>query len=299
MASLPGTGQRFLSQYILDVLNTDFLAPQPAFRFADTDTKFTNKALRQHEDELTRVLKDTMPGLVQGVLENTVQATLSSVGTDDRLLGGGQHHRLLIKPDAFHVTILFQPTLAFLDRVAEVLPSGMESARSSSAVLDEFVLKVYLPQLEERVSELFLHAVTGMRFAPVSYSLSDLIVSLRIGPEAFQPDPSSSRLSPEPLVKASTQLMALINSLCAMLRITPFHRENYSRLILGVIIQFYQRCSDRFQDLVSLSGAENNEADARLALSAQWAQRSEINPCLSELSATMVRSSPSRYRVCG
>jgi len=110
-----------------------------------------------------------------------------------------------------------------------------------------------------------------------------------LGPEAFQPDPSSSRLSPEPLVKASTQLMALINSLCAMLRTTPFHRENYSRLILGVIIQFYQRCSDRFQDLVSLRAANGNEADTRVALSAQWAQRSEMSPCLSELSTTMVR----------
>jgi exocyst complex component 4 len=47
--------------------------------------KFTSKVLRKHEDELTRVLKDTMPGLVQGVSENAVQTTLSSVGTDDRL----------------------------------------------------------------------------------------------------------------------------------------------------------------------------------------------------------------------
>lgn len=123
--------------------------------------KFTAKALRNHEDELTRVLKDTMPGLVQGVSENTVQATLSNVGTDDRLAGVGQHHRLIIKPDAFHVSILFQPTLAFLDRVSEVLPSGVESVRSSSAVLDDFVLKVYLPQLEEKVSSLFHQAVTG------------------------------------------------------------------------------------------------------------------------------------------
>lgn len=124
--------------------------------------KFTNKALRKHEDELTRVLKDTMPGLVQGVSENAVHTTLSNVGTDDRLVGAGQHHRLLIKPDAFHVSILFQPTLAFLERVAEVLPSGVDSAKSSSAVLDEFVLKVYLPQLEEKVSSLFHQAVTGM-----------------------------------------------------------------------------------------------------------------------------------------
>ncbi|KAJ7706369.1 Sec8 exocyst complex component-specific domain-containing protein [Mycena rosella] len=235
------------------------------FRFADTDAKLTNKALRSHEDELTRVLKDTMPGLVQSS-ESTVQAALSTVGTDDRLLGaGGQHHRLIIRPDAFHVSVLFQPTLAFLDRVSDVLPSGVESARESTAVLDDFVLKVYLPQLEEKVSYLFHQAVTG--------------------PEAFQADPSSSRLSPEPLVKASTHLMALINSLCAMLLKSPFHRENYSRLILGVMIQFYQRCSDRFQVLVSIPASKEGE-EPQPALAAQWAQRSELTPCLAELLAT-------------
>ena len=117
-----------------------------------------------------------------------------------------------------------------------------------------------------------------------------------IGPEAFQPDPASSRLAPEPLVKASTQLMALINSLCAMLRTTPFHRENYSRLILGVIIQFYQRCSDRFTDLVSLPTVDGEEADGPMALSAQWAQRSEVSPCLTELATTVVRPFPYHLR---
>ena len=86
--------------------------------------------------------------------------------------------------------------------------------------------------------------------------------------------------------------MALINSLCAMLRTTPFRRENYSRLILGVIIQFYQRCSDRFTDLVSLPAIDGNEADRPTALSAQWAQRSEVSPSLTELATTVVRAYP-------
>ncbi|KAF8213248.1 exocyst complex component sec8 [Mycena galopus ATCC 62051] len=247
------------------------------FRFADTDAKIINKALRVHEDELTRVLKDTMPGLVQSS-ESTVQAALSTVGTDDRLLGAGQHHRLLIRPDAFHVSVLFQPTLAWLDRVSDVLPSGVESARESTAVLDDFVLKNYLPQLEEKVSLLFHQAVTG--------------------PEAFQPDPLSSRLSPEPLAKASTHLMALINSLCAMLLKSPFHRENYSRLILGVMIQFYQRCSDRFQDLVSVPNAQDADAEPQPALAAQWAQRSELTPCLAELLNTPETDPSKQQQLC-
>ncbi|KAG6830294.1 hypothetical protein H0H92_001372 [Tricholoma furcatifolium] len=235
------------------------------FRFADTDSRATGKALKGHEDGLTRVLNDTMPGLVPGS-GDAVQATLASVGSDDRMLGADQHHRLIIRPDAFHVSLLFQPTLAFLSRVSTILPFGVESERTSSAVLDEFVLKVYLPQLEEKVSELFHQAVTG--------------------PDAFQPDPSANLLSPEPLVKASTHLLALVNSLCAMLAASPFHRENYSRLILGVIIQFYQRCSDRFQDLITVRDVSETNLEPKLALAAQWAQRSEINTCISELLRT-------------
>ncbi len=81
--------------------------------------------------------------------------------------------------------------------------------------------------------------------------------------------------------------MALVNSLCAMLRTTPFHRENYSRLVLTVIVQFYQRCSDKFQDLVSLRDSQDPEAPPRVALAAQWSQRPELIPCLNEISSTI------------
>ena len=134
---------------------------KPVFRFADTDLKLSTKVLKMQEDELIRVLKDTVPGLVQGSTESAVQATLSAVGSDDRLLGPGQHHRSLLHPDAFHVSVLFQPTLAFMDRISDILPTGHESSRASSLLLDEFVLNVYLPQLEDKVSDIFHHAVTS------------------------------------------------------------------------------------------------------------------------------------------
>lgn len=104
-----------------------------------------------------------MPGLAPNSGGDNAQAIVSSI-QDDRLLGVDQHHRLLIRPDAFHVTVLFQPTLSYLHRIAEILPSGVESAQTSSAVLDEFVLSVYLPQLEEKVSDLFHEAVTGNEY---------------------------------------------------------------------------------------------------------------------------------------
>lgn len=48
-----------------------------------------------------------------------------------------------------------------MERVSDVLPSGHEASQATTVVLDEFVLKIYLPQLEDKVSLLFHQAVTG------------------------------------------------------------------------------------------------------------------------------------------
>ena len=133
------------------------------FRFVDTDAKSTNKTLRQHEDGLNQVLRDTVPGLVQSTQDSAVQTALPQTGLDDRLMGS-EHHRLLIRSDAFHIGVLFQPTYSFMERVVEVLPTGIESNRSSTSLLDDFVVNIYLPQLEEKTSFLFHQAVTGTKF---------------------------------------------------------------------------------------------------------------------------------------
>ena len=159
---------------------TDSVIPKHVFRFVDTDSKSARRSTRSHEDELNHVLRETVPGLVQGGLETAVQTLLSHVGTDDRLLGV-EHHRLLIQPDAFHVSVLFQPTLNFLNRIADILPAGLESTRASTELLDDFVLNIYLPQLEEKSSAIFHDIVTGH--------------------VAFLVDPASLKLAPEPLLK--------------------------------------------------------------------------------------------------
>ena len=94
--------------------------------------------------------------------------------------------------------------------------------------------------------------------------------------------------------------MALIHSLCTMLQTTPFHRENYSRLIVGVIVQYYQQCSARFkgvfscavsahlEELASLSTGSTDTGELPLALPAVWAQREDMIKCLTELRAVIV-----------
>ena len=50
---------------------------------------------------------------------------------------------------------------------------------------------------------------------------------------------------------------------------------------MSVIIQFYQRCSDRFQDVVSRKNPELTET--RLLVSARWAQLENLTSCLGKL----------------
>ena len=98
-----------------------------------------------------------------------------------------------------------------------------------------------------------------------------IVTKSLIGIYAFQPDTTTYRLSHQPLIKATMHLMVLINSLYDALQTSPFHKEKYSRLILTVQIEFYQRCSTRFQQLILIGEQKPAGADPKVALVADWA----------------------------
>lgn len=106
------------------------------FKFKDTDLKSNNKDLKHHEANLDFALKVSVPGLVLDsttVTNNTGGGILLTTGLLNDEAGtnrtGGSHgngtHRLLVKPDAFYITLLLKPTLEFLMRAKDVLPSGV------------------------------------------------------------------------------------------------------------------------------------------------------------------------------
>lgn len=115
------------------------------------------------------MLKLAVPGLAT---EGTPGAMIvSSIVTDDRASGGrngpgGGTHKALVSADAFNVSVLFAPTWAFLERAKMILPSGMledggAATGGFGGFLDDFVLRTFLPQLEEKVSHVFHQAVGG------------------------------------------------------------------------------------------------------------------------------------------
>ena len=117
-----------------------------------------------------------------------------------------------------------------------------------------------------------------------------------VGIHAFQLDSTTSRLFHMPLIEAKTQLMALVNSTYDVLRKSPFH-NNHSWLILTVMVEFYQRCSTRFQELILTGEQKPTEADPKVALAADWAPRPDWHPCLFDR-FKMSRSTPRRRTGC-
>lgn len=187
------------------------------FHFAGTDMRAVTLEIKVIDESIQTTLKASVPGLVS--------SQPGELSTMDENPSG--KHRNLIPANPFNVTTLFQPTVAFIDRASFIAPLGSElEPRAFGIVLEDFVVGVFLPQLDERVTASFQNAVSGYD----AYQIDRRIID-----------------ADRPPLKSTVRVMALIHTLCTMLETTPFHRENYSRLIVGVIVQFYQQCSTRFK----------------------------------------------------
>ncbi|GAA5875446.1 hypothetical protein JCM8547_004407 [Rhodosporidiobolus lusitaniae] len=258
------------------------------FKFGDSDLQASSKLLRPFEDSLNAAIKSAVPGLItDGLPSTTTTSALIVASTDPSSSSSGSRssglngtHKALVPADAFNVSVLFGPTLAFLERVKEIMPGGLIGEDETNAstgfggFIEEFVARTFLPQLEEKVASVFHQAVGGI--------------------DAFQEDPNYKRVSRVPIVRSVTNLMLLISSLCSMLRATPFHRENYSQLIVSVIHQFYQKCLERFKDLTARDTNDNapsNNASGQPAatatpkMAASMAENHDLHALLSEMRA--------------
>ncbi|ORX36436.1 Sec8 exocyst complex component-specific domain-domain-containing protein [Kockovaella imperatae] len=223
------------------------------FKFTDTDSRMVSKDARVIDNNLQEALKSFAPGLINIQVSGDLNAELED-GFATRVT-----HRRLVPANPFNVSTLFQPTLSFIERAcAAVPPEFDEEPRSIGGILEEFVIKVFLPRLDEQVSMAFQNAISGT--------------------DSLEVDDTSVERPPQ---RSSVRVLALIHNLCDLLDSTPFHRENYSRLIVGVIVQFYQECSTQFKDIVQLVGRGLEQ----MALPALWAQREEVTTCLTEIRA--------------
>lgn len=168
-----------------------------------------------------------MPGLVIKTQRQSKAPSLHTTVPTERPAAG---HRLLVTPNVYHISALLPPTLAFLARLKDIVPPDADIALSTlTSFLDDFLVNVFHPQLEETVSEL------------CSQTFSDL--------EAFHEDPDWPKISPRPIFRAASNLMTLIRSFSSIMIATPSDLST-SSLLLAHAQAYLDRCRAWYRALV-------------------------------------------------
>ena len=125
-------------------------AVQRLFKLSDTDTKSTDLATER--EDLDFILKSSVPGLVSS---NTSQATTKATEETRDADRSATGHKLLVDPSVFNMGILLPPSLGFLTRLKDVVPSNADVMPSAlTGFLDDFLINVFYPQLEDTLTDL-------------------------------------------------------------------------------------------------------------------------------------------------
>ncbi|KAI9249990.1 Sec8 exocyst complex component-specific domain-containing protein [Sporodiniella umbellata] len=186
-------------------------------------------------------------------------------------------YKVLVKPDAYNVSVLLSPTMAFLNRIKEVFPNYDDNNEEGfGSFLDDFAVNVFLPQIEEKVMQLIQHATAGM--------------------DSFQDVRDYKSYSRYPIAKSAVALISIVQSLCRTMHSMPFHTDEYIRLIEVVLLKFYEKCYQRFYSTVARGSAYTNEqqnvTNVTISTSGDWAQDEKLvslltqNPYFMEESAS-------------
>ncbi|CAO3622394.1 unnamed protein product [Cunninghamella blakesleeana] len=178
-------------------------------------------------------------------------------------------HKLLIKPDAYNVSVLLKPTMSFLQRLREVFPNyDDQNEEGFGNFLDDFAVNVFLPQIEEKVMQLIHSATSGI--------------------DAFQDARHYKNYSKFPIVKSSVALISLVQSLCRTMHTMPFHNDEYIRMVEVVLLKYYEKCYQRFYYIVSRGNKYSSDSkdqtasDMNISASGDWAQDESLVGLLAQ-----------------
>ncbi|KAL8836867.1 MAG: hypothetical protein Q9170_002758 [Blastenia crenularia] len=146
------------------------------FKLAEVDQKSSDFPIEQAD--LDKILQSSVPGLV---LKS--QRRSGTHSRKDRVSKGGPAtHKLLTESSVFNIAILLPPSLSFLQRLKDIVPPDSDIAISTlTSFLDDFLVNVFLPQLEETVTELCEESYVGF--------------------DAFQQDPCWQQEAARPILK--------------------------------------------------------------------------------------------------
>ena len=228
------------------------------FRLADLDNKATELATEREDLEV--ILKSSVPGLVSDFRK---QDGVSSTDNNTSQDGSATGHKLLVDPTVFNMGVLLPPSLTFLDRLKEIVPPGPEIVMSTlTSFLDDFLINVFQPQLDE--------------------TLMDLCAQVFVELDAFQVDPQWEAYAQKPIFRGTIRFCNLVSAVCKMLGSLP-HDQAFSQLIITQMSTYFDKCRGWFKALVSRPQSQSSNGRT-LKTAALLAESGDLSDVVSSLS---------------
>ncbi|KAI1328776.1 Sec8 exocyst complex component-specific domain-containing protein [Xylariaceae sp. FL0255] len=229
------------------------------FKFAEADQK--SVAMTTEYEALDGIIQAAVPGLTSNSRKNQPSDKKSSlIGKESRksAFGGGldstrsgpDSSKSLVEPSVFNMSLLLPPTLVFIQRLKAIVPPGSDLAASAlTSFLDNFLVNVFQPQLDETLGK-----------------LSDSVLGEI---DSFQQDSDWRLVARRPVFKGTTAFFAIVTAFCRMLDTIP-HDQALSSLIISQMMRYYDRCSAWFKSLVA-KAQDNTTTPQSLRFSARLA----------------------------
>ncbi len=140
--------------------------------------------MNAEQEDLDHILESSVPGLVS---KSKRRSGANIDKTESNHDGSATGHKLLVEPSVFNMSLLLPPSLFFLQRLKDVVPPGSDIVISTlTAFLDDFLVNVFHPQLDETVTELCAQSFVEL--------------------DAFQQDPQWSQYARKPIFKVCQML---------------------------------------------------------------------------------------------
>ena len=233
------------------------IALQGIFQLSNRDEKASDFV--SEKDELDGILKSSVPGLVPDSRKSVLSIRSLDNSKPD---SGATGHALLVDPSVFNMGTLLPPSLSFLTRLKDVVPPSSELATSTlTRFLDDFLVNVFVPQMEETLGEM-----CGQTF---------------LASDAFQVEPQWSLYSRRPIFRSTTKFLNLVTAFCKMLDNLP-HDQAFSQLIITQMVEYYNKCYDWFKSMVSRAQFKAG-TERQLKRSASLAESGAVRDAVSDL----------------
>ncbi|KAK2060882.1 Sec8 exocyst complex component-specific domain-containing protein [Colletotrichum caudatum] len=245
-------------------------AREHLFRFAEGDPKAVD--MNTEYEALESIIRAAVPGLTDTSRKagaDKKRPALDIGNTKRGGLAGWENkqttgtYRSIVEPSVFNMSLLLPPTLVFLQRLKMIVPPGSDLATSTlTSFLDNFLVNVFQPQLDETLGK-----------------LSDTIFGEA---DTFLQDQEWTQVAKRPVFKGTTAFFAIVTAFCRMLGTIP-HDQALSTLIITQMMRYYDRCFGWYKSLVSKTQAQAGEPTKLRMSAAMTLEEGDVQETIKQL----------------